>query len=298
MVNIITREVSGKEYFYISYSYRKEDKTLHKEKYIGSKLPSEEKLEHIKEEFFYEIIEERWLPIVNQIMVKYREEFNSFPHSIQVKDLKNFGVRFTHNTNKIEGSSLSYRDVSSIIEHDFSPKNKPASDIIEAKSHMSVYEEMIECTQEVTLDLLLQWHKKLFQLTKQDIAGNIRDYRVEISGSKHIPPAGGVLLENLLKDLFFWFAKNVSRLHLVVLACIMHYEFVSIHPFGDGNGRISRVLMNYILFKNKYPMFDIDFNTRQGYFNALERANINNDKMIFISWFFKNYIKANNDYLL
>ena len=190
MVNIITREVSGKEYFYISYSYRKEDKTLHKEKYIGSKLPSEEKLEHIKEEFFYEIIEERWLPIVNQIMVKYREEFNSFPHSIQVKDLKNFGVRFTHNTNKIEGSSLSYRDVSSIIEHDFSPKNKPASDIIEAKSHMSVYEEMIECTQEVTLDLLLQWHKKLFQLTKQDIAGNIRDYRVEISGSKHIPPAG------------------------------------------------------------------------------------------------------------
>lgn len=298
MVSIITRMVKEKEYYYISYSYRKDDKNLHIEKYIGPMMPSEEKIEQIKEDFFYEIIEERWLPIVNQMVVKYRDDFNSLPNSIQVKDLKNFGVRFTHNTNKIEGSSLSYRDVSSIIEHDFSPKNKPASDIIEAKSHMSVYDDMIECTQEVSLDLLLKWHKKLFQLTKQDIAGNIRDYRIEISGSKHIPPAGGVLLENLLKDLFFWYTNNLSNLHPVVLACIMHYEFVSIHPFGDGNGRISRVLMNYILFKNKYPMFDIDFNTRQGYFNALERANINKDKMIFISWFFKNYIKANNDYLL
>ena len=297
MVSIITRKVSGKEYYYLSYSYRKDDKTLHKEKYIGPKLPSEEKLGKIREEFLYEIIKEKWLPIVNQICVNYREEFNSLPDSIQVKDLKNFGVRFTHNTNKIEGSNLSYRDVSSIIEHDFSPKNKPASDIIEAKAHMNVYEDMIECTEELSCDLLLKWHKKLFQLTKQDIAGKIREYRVEISASKYVPPAGGVLIEDLLKDLFFWYSKNKDIIHPVIIACFMHYQFVSIHPFGDGNGRISRVLMNYILFKNKYPMFDIDFSTRQGYFNALERANLNNDKMIFINWFFKNYIKANNKYL-
>lgn len=296
MVNIVTRTVSGKKYHYLSYSYRKGDKTLHKEKYIGSNLPSQEELDQLKEEFLNEIVNERWIIDIDRMKENYLNSLNSLPNSIQLKDLRNFGVHFTHNTNKIEGSSLSYRDVNSIIEHDFSPKNKPASDIVEAKSHMSVYEEMLKCTKEISLDLMLAWHNKLFHLTKQDIAGKIRKYPVKISGSKYLPPAGAVLIENLLMDLFLWYNKNKTGLHPVFVASIMHYQFVTIHPFGDGNGRICRLLMNYILFKNKYPMFDIDYKIRQGYFNALERANLKNDKMIFISWFFKNYIKANRSY--
>ena len=72
----------------------------------------------------------------------------------------------------------------------------------------------------------------------------------------------------------------------------MHFRFVSIHPFYDGNGRMTRLLTNYILFKNNYPMFNIEPNIRKSYYSTLEACNLKNDEMHFVNWFFKNYIEA------
>lgn len=70
------------------------------------------------------------------------------------------------------------------------------------------------------------------------------------------------------------------------------------YPFGDGNGRITRLITNYILHKNDYPMFDIDAKIRYQYYNALEKADMAfATEFPFIQWFFKNYIKANKSYL-
>jgi len=69
---------------------------------------------------------------------------------------------------------------------------------------------------------------------------------------------------------------------------------VSIHPFYDGNGRMSRLIMNYILYKNNYPMFNISADIRKTYYRALEKAqlgfDLKGDEMIFVGWFFKKYI--------
>jgi len=295
MVQIINREVKGKKYYYLYHSYREGIKVRHIEKYLGKTLPDYEELALIKDNFNYEIFEKLWLSVIEQMKENFRKQFNSIPQPIQVKDLRNFGVRFTHNTNRIEGSSLTLKDVALIVEDNITPKNKPINDIIEAKSHMSVYEVMINSERQIDWELLLDWHEKIFELTKPEIAGIIRRYPVQIIRSKFVPPIAGI--EELLDDLLKWYKENKNKLNPVYLACLMHFRFVSIHPFGDGNGRMCRILMNYILYKNKYPMFDIEYKVRQSYYNALENANLKEDEMVFIHWFFSRYLKANNKYL-
>ncbi len=294
MVNIIKKKVSGKEYYYLSYSYRENNKVNNISKAIGKDLPEYEELARIKESFCYDIFQKVWMPKIEIITKKYHEQFDSLPKPIQVKDLRTFGVRFTHNTNRIEGSTLTLREVAVVVDEPNIPINKATNDIIEAKSHMSVYEDMITINRNIDWELVLDWHEKIFELTKPEIAGITRQYPIQISRSKYVPPMGGV--ENLLDDLLNWYNENKDKLHPVYLACMMHFRFVSIHPFGDGNGRICRILMNYILFKNKSPMFDIEYKIRQRYYNALENANLKEDDMIFIGWFCKEYIKANEKY--
>lgn len=295
MVKIITRKIKKQNYYYLSHSYRVGNSVRHVEKYLGTFLPEIEALGLIKEDFNYEVFEKLWKPQIEETKAEYVKLVNSLPQPIQVKDLRSFGVRFTHNTNKIEGSQLTLKDTALIIEDNISPKDKSITDIVEAKSHMSVYEELIASEREIDWDLILDWHEKIFKVTKPNIAGLIRQYPIQISRSKYVPPMAGV--EDLLDELIKWYRENKGRLHPVYLACIVHFRFVSIHPFGDGNGRMCRILMNYILFKNKYPMFDISYEMRHSYYNALERANLKEDEMVFINWLFTRYVKANKKYL-
>ena len=297
MVTIIKRNIKGKEYKYLSYTYRKNGKVLKMEKYLGLEIPPYEDLIQIWEKFSYEIVKERWIPIINKMIKNYHEIFNSMPLSAQIKNLRNFGIRFTHHSNKIEGSSLSLRDVEAIVDDNILPKNKLANDAIEAKAHMIVYEKMIQCTKELSMNLICKWHEELFSLTKPNEAGIIRNYPVGISGSNYIPPESREEILMLLNDLFKWYNKNKIKFHPVFITSIMHYRFVYIHPFGDGNGRMVRLFTNYILYKNKFPMFDIDSNIRFQYYNALEKSDKKDYEFPFIQWYFKNYIKANQKYV-
>lgn len=106
-------------------------------------------------------------------------------------------------------------------------------------------------------------------------------------------------MNSLLKEFFEWYVTNKKdkELNPVELAALVHYRFVTIHPFGDGNGRVSRLMMNYVLHKHGYPMLDISYNDRRSYYNALERSNLKDDDMIFLKWFMNRYVKANRRYL-
>ncbi|MBD3256751.1 MAG: hypothetical protein GF383_16775, partial [Candidatus Lokiarchaeota archaeon] len=249
MATILQRSVKGKEYHYLSYSYREKGKVLKKEKYLGNEIPPSDEMHRIWEEFSEEIVEERWLPIIEEIKEHYQRIFENTPVNINKKNLRNFGIHFTHNTNKIEGSSLTLRDVKRVLEDDKLPKNRKPNDVIETKSHMILYEEMLETEVQLTTDLIRKWHKKMFRLTEPNIAGFIRDYPVGISGSDYEPPYSKIEIEGLLNRLFRWYRANKERYHPVFVASVMHYRFIAIHPFGDGNGRMTRLMTNYILHK-------------------------------------------------
>ncbi len=296
MATIIKHNVNGKEYNYLSYSYREGKKVQKKERYLGLEIPLYEDLIQDWEDFSFEIVKERWIPIIEKITKNYRKGFDSMPLSIKAKNLMNFGIRFTHHSSKIEGSTLTLRDVEAVIDNETLPKNRKINDVIETKAHMSIYEKMITSTKELSMDLICEWHEELFQITDLNIAGIIRDYPLSIKGSKVELPMYRIEIEMLLKNLFDWYNERKNSLHPVFLASIMHYRFVAIHPFGDGNGRISRLLTNYILHKNNYPMFDVDADIRIQYYKALEKTDNKIHELPFIQWFFKQYIKENKKY--
>ncbi|MBA7520595.1 hypothetical protein ES705_12691 [subsurface metagenome] len=297
MATIIKHSVNGKEYNYLSYSYRENDRVLKKEKYLGREIPPYDDLVQIWEIFSYEIFEEKWMPLIEKITKKYRKIINVMPLEIRIKNLRNFGIRFTHHSTKIEGSPLSLRDVEAVIANGILPKNKPINDAIETKAHMALYEKIIATTEELSIDFLCKWHKELFQITQHNSAGVIRDYPVEISGSNYEPPMSKIEIDMMLDDLFKWYNEKKNKLHPVFVASVVHYRFVAIHPFGDGNGRMARLLTTYILNKDKYPLFDIDPKIRYQYYKALEKADQKDYPFPFIQWFSKAYIKDNKRYL-
>ena len=155
---------------------------------------------------------------------------------------------------------------------------------------------MLKTKKDLSLSLVLYWHKKLFDTTKPDLAGKIRQHQVAISGSTFMPPTP-VEVYPLVREFFRWYDKNKNKLHPVELAALVHLKFVTIHPFGDGNGRISRLLMNFVLHKHAYPLLNIHYKGRNSYYNALERAQTKNMDFIFVQWFIKRYIKENNRYI-
>jgi Fic family protein len=92
-----------------------------------------------------------------------------------------------------------------------------------------------------------------------------------IKGSEHLPPAP-YLVGKQMEDLLFWYSSHKSQLHPVVLAAEMHERLVTIHPFIDGNGRTSRLIMNLILL-NGYTIANIkgDSESRMSHYVSLKR---------------------------
>ena len=146
---------------------------------------------------------------------------------------------------------------------------------------------MLKKRERVSNKFILDWHKQIFGETKQDIAGNYRDYLVRV-GIYRAPDWQDVkgLMNQLIKFI------NKSKINPVELAAISHYRFEKIHPFGDGNGRIGRLLMNQILWHNQYPMIIIEYKKRKSYYKALSK-----DEQGFVNYFMRRYLSIHRNRL-
>ncbi len=294
MVTIKKKTIENQEYYYLEHSFRQKGKVEKKEQYLGKQIPKN--IEEIKKKFLYELYSKKWYTIFDKIKERYIAEQKTIPESIKEKELQSFAIRFTYDTNRIEGSKLSLRDTANLLEKGISPKEKPVKDIKEAEAHRDLFYEMLNYKKDLNLQTLFYWHKKLLERTKVEIAGKFRAYQVAISGSKFLPPAP-IEVYPLMKEFFSWYEKNKTRANPVEFAGLVHFKVVTVHPFGDGNGRISRLMMNFVLNKLGFPMLDIRYEKRSSYYTALERAQVKKNEMIFLNWFFRQYIKENKKYL-
>jgi Fic family protein len=286
MPSIVKRVVKGVPYYYLVHTVRKKGRFTQKSLYLGRAIPKD--IDRVRRRFTLEIDQERWFAAFVRIKENYDEELRNSPKSAALKELKSFSVRFTYDTQRIEGSTLSLRETSRLLEEGISPNNRPISDIKEAESHQKLLFEILAQENDLTLQEVLDWHWRLFKDTKPDIAGQIRKHGVKISGSRFVP-ASPVELQALLTDFFRWYNRSKGKTNPVEMAALAHLKFVTIHPLSDGNGRISRLIMNFILHRHGYPMLNIDYKRRSSYYRALERAQLAKDERIFLVWFFRWY---------
>jgi Fic family protein len=293
MVTIKKKVLKGQTYYYLEHSIRKGRLVHKKQVYLGRKIPPN--IEAIKKDFLDAIYNAKWYVDLDRIKQKFSKEQRMIPKSVREKELQNFVTRFTYDTQRIEGSTLTRRETADLLERGIAPKSKPMRDVQEAQAHRDLFYEILKSKKELSLQVVLGWHWNLFHLTKPDIAGKIRKYPVAISGSKFVPPSP-VEVYPMLTEFFRWYNKNKDKLHPVELAALAHLKFVTIHPFGDGNGRITRLIMNFILNKKDYPMLDIPYEGRNSYYNALERSQVKKEERIFLQWFVKKYIKEYRRY--
>lgn len=299
-MNIKKKIAGNRTYYYLQHSIRKGPKIETKEIYLGTKIPTN--IEEIKRKLFKTIYAKEWYPLLNQIKQRYSKEIKKMPISSRRKEIETFAIRFTYDTQRIEGSRLTLKETANLLERGITPKDKPLQDVKEAEAHKRLFfDEILDYKKrkDLSLNVVLEWHRRLFQSTKPDIAGKIRKHQTTILRSKFIPPLP-VEVYPLLREFFRWYDRdkdNDRAYNPVELAALVHLKFVTIHPFGDGNGRISRLMMNSVLNRKGYPMLDIPYSGRNSYYTALERAQVKKADSVFIQWFMRKYVKENDAYL-
>lgn len=193
---------------------------------------------------------------------------------------KDFELKFTHNSTAIEGNTLTLMETKVVLEDGVSIGGKELREIYEVINHKKAYEYVKKCIAEnkpLTENIVKDLHAIL---TENIIVGGIyRNQEVRISGAGFTPPAGNEMYMQIKG--FYEELNNKSDLNPIELAAWTHAEFVRIHPFIDGNGRTSRLLMNYQLLSYGFLPVSIDKETRLEYYNSLEEYAVNGNLQPF-----------------
>ena len=277
-MRVIKRKKGNQEFYYLQHSFRKNGKVITKEKYLGKEIP--ENLEDVKKGILKEV-ENELIKKLEKIKENFQKEWKRTPESAKEHELKEIAIAFTYNTNAIEGSTITLEEAREIIEDKISP-NKPLRDVKETEAHSNVFLEMLNKKEKISEELISKWHRNIFGETKSDLAGKYRDYLVRV-GSYIAPDWQDV--HKLMKEFFNSFRE--LKINPVELSARMHYRFERIHPFGDGNGRIGRLIMNKILWDNDYPMIIIEYKKRKSYYKAFHK-----DEDAFVKYFIRRYLNV------
>jgi Fic family protein len=200
--------------------------------------------------------------------------FHTYKHLIPEAVKENyeaaFRVEYTHNSTAIEGNTLSLMETKLLLEDAISPGGKKLREIFEVVNHNKAFGFASRCVAEgKALDkrIVKDIHAILMENIMQ--GGIYRDVNVYISGARHKPPPPG----EAYRQMECFFADMDLRrqsMHPLEFAAWTHAEFVKIHPFVDGNGRASRLIMNYQLAAAGYLPVSVPLEGRLEYFAALE----------------------------
>lgn len=198
----------------------------------------------------------------------FNEIYNKLEPCLQYKYDNTFAVAFTYNSTAIEGNTCTYKDVSHISNDNILPQNKTVNELCEILCNDKAFKNTIKYAlikEEINQNLICNLHKDILYFNQG--AGIYRNQNVFVRGStKDVVP-----VERIYQEMLFFEQdiKNKNFSSPIKKAAFIHCQFVYIHPFVDGNGRTSRLLLNLSLLKDKYPMLLIDINNKQEYFNAI-----------------------------
>lgn len=202
-----------------------------------------------------------------------------------------FREEWTYHTNGIEGNTMTLQETSFILREGLTAKGKTLREHFEVINHGEAIDYLQGAIRERDLSegLIKDVHAMLFEGVKSWAPGlrivpgayKVQDNHV-LTPSREIhyyTPAVQVPLE--MEKLLEWLTVSLPTVHPIRLAGDFHHRFVAIHPFQDGNGRVGRICMNFILMKAGYPPAIIRKEERLDYILALEQVDKGNNEPFF-----------------
>lgn len=197
-------------------------------------------------------------------------------NSAQVRKLREqLEIEMTYNSNAIEGNSLTLRETYLVLQEGITIKGKSLKDHLEAKDHKDALDFLFDMVSEnrgtISEHVIRQLHQLVVRETEKEWAGRYRSGSVMIAGVAHMPPEA-FEVPRMMEDAVRWLRSHQKKLHTIECAALLHHKLTFIHPFFDGNGRTSRLVMNIILMKKGYPLAIILKTDRQKYYRVLQDA--------------------------
>ncbi|MBG9472361.1 Fic family protein [Priestia megaterium] len=207
-------------------------------------------------------------------------------------------LEWTYNTNAIEGNTLTMNETKVVLEG-ITVGGKTMREHLEVINHrdaIAYVEEIVQKGEPLTEWQIKNLHRLVLKGIDDEYAGVYRDQQVFIAGAKHTPPAP-YLIKEQMEQLIKWYENEAQKLHPVERGAMLHAIFVGIHPFIDGNGRTSRLLLNLELMKAGFPAVVIKVENRLAYYEALDKSHTTKNYQDFIQLIVKEVEDSLNLYL-
>ena len=183
------------------------------------------------------------------------------------KLMNQFAITFIYESNAIEGSRLSQQEVEAIVRRQYIKKSLPRHEVQEAENAVKAFTLIQNTNFSLTQKNLKLLHSIVTQ--KLDVPTGFKKENIVVNNKETTDPKD-VRIE--LKKLFAWYKNSKNTIHPFERAVIFHNRFEHIHPFTDGNGRVGRLVLNWMLIKDGYGTILFRNRNRTAYFNALNKG--------------------------
>ena len=186
-------------------------------------------------------------------------------------------IEYTYESYRIEGNTLTLHETALVVNEGVTISGKSMREHLEAINHteaISYIKDIAKQDIEISERTIKEIHALILHGIDRGNAGRYRTVPVMISGSTHMPPQP-YLIEKQMEDFILRFKQmEKEKVHPVLIAAYLHDELVRIHPFIDGNGRTSRLLMNLYLLRNGYVIITLkgSNDAKVSYYMALEKS--------------------------
>jgi len=306
-----TKIVHGKKYYYLELSYRILSKLKTFSKYIGAKKPSKKELDRIIEEFRAGIIARlSGKEYTNELISKddlikallFKEAFNKKFASLSKVQKRKYEIDstilFTLTTLTTEDVDVSLDDVVNAFEKDnqFSMREQISKNMLKAV-------ESIKEKHKLDKKYLLELHKTIMASFEDKTPGQIRSRQVYLHKQDPKNPLGLEIgyrpphhskVSEMLDGFVEWY--NSTKLNPIEKAAVAHYKIYKIHPFLDGNKRICRLIFNKTLLDEGFPLLNISLK-KESYFQTLINTVEKNQPKKLAEFTLKEFLRQTKAFL-
>lgn len=292
MVFVQEKNLKGEVYLYLGKSVRIGKKVHKVTKFLGKKTELTKKdidlemkrfalevgnkivarlVEHAKKTYLaleYPLTFEE-IRKIEEMNLKYKEIRKSLSKKDWEDVKKRFVANFVFESNALEGNSLTLKNFSEIIFENKIIASADLREVYDAKNSYAVFSGLFNAKKELTEDFIINLHKKIMKnvdarVGYKKLPNILLGRTIQLTDPEKVPREMNALLS--------WYNEHKLKMHPLELALKFHHKFECIHPFADGNGRVGRMLMNYILIRRGYYPIIIRRTHRDKYLKALQSA--------------------------